>query len=389
MCCFSRTVAHVSSTTIFARPLDGDRQLLVYGMTVELAEDVAMILPIPIPPNAPADAVRFVDLSACPDFFAQLERLFPQPASASFSEGPSLRGLAPQSMLVVHDVGDFEASFVPTPRDFDRLDARFRLPHDVWEQLPAYRDWGFCVFKLKTRQRPSGFLGLFKGKPLAETRAVHPMAFEFPRRDPSGLFFPTVHVHDGAVHPTAEFDHALYCQTTRELEPLMDWVRSAAKGEQLMGAREHTAPDQWLYKKTLRGEHPNRDTVLAESKLRARTALDALFRLRMCATCEHLVDDGRTSLDDTTKRWMRVSEAERTRIRDSMLAELGPLFAVHRAAWGVRPFVHDAPDLVVFAASNERIEPQELHVAFDRPPPARVRDEVQAAVQRALDHASG
>jgi len=86
---------------------------------------------------------------------------------------------------------------------------------------------------------------------------------------------------------------------------------------------------------------------------------------------------------------MRVSEAERTRIRDSMLAELAPLFAVHPAAWGGRPFVHDAQDLVVFAASNERIEPQALHVAFERPPRVRVREQVQAAVQRALDHASG
>ncbi len=389
MCCFSRTVSRVSSTNIFARPLDGDRQLLVYGMTVELAEDVAMILPIPIPPDGPEDAVTFVDLSACPQFFDELDRLFPRPAALPSLQGPVMRGMAPQATLVVHDVGDFEASFVPTPRDFSRLDARFRLPHYVWEQLPAYHDWGFCVFKLKTRQRPSGFLGLFKGKPISETRTVHPMAFEFPRRDPSGLFFPTVHVHDGAVHPTAEFDHDLYCQTTREHEPLMDWQRSVAKCDRLLGARAWTAPDQWLYRKTLKGELPNRDTVLSGSKLRARTALDPHFRLRMCATFEHLVDDGRTPLDDATKKWMRVGEAERMRIRDSMVAELAPLFAERAAAWGVRRFAHDAPGLVVFAASNERIEPQELHVAFEAPPPPTVRDEVQAAVQRALDRASG
>jgi len=348
-----------------------------------------MILPIPIPPDGPEDAVTFLDLSACPTFFEDLDRLFPTPAGIAFEEDPPRGGMAPQAMLVVHDVGDFEASFVPTPRDFGRLDARFRLPHDVWEELPAYHDWGFCVFKLKTRQRPSGFLGLFKGRPISETRTVHPMAFEFPRRDPSGLFFPTVHVHDGAVHPTAEFDHALYCQTTREHEPLMDWSRSIAKCDRLMGARAWTAPDQWLYRKTLHGELPNRDTILTEAKLRARTALDPCFRLRMCATFEHLVDDGRTPLDDSTKKWMRVGEAERMRIRDSMVAELAPLFAERAAAWGVAPFAHDALGLVTFAASNERIEPQELHVAFAAPPAANVRDEVQAALQRALDRASG
>jgi hypothetical protein len=109
----------------------------------------------------------------------------------------------------------------------------------------------------------------------------------------------------------------------------------------------------------------------------------------MCATLEHLVDDGRTPLDDCTKKWMRVGEAERVRIRDAMVAELAPLFAERQAAWGVAPFADDRPDLVVFAASNERIEPQEVHVVFERPPPALVRDEVQAAVQRALDRASG
>ena len=387
MCCFSRTVASVSSTSIFARALEGDRQLLVYGMTVELAEDVAMILPIPIALGAPEDAVTFVDLSACPGFFAELGRLFPQPIAAP-APAFGMARMAPQSMLVVHDVGDFEASFVPTPGDFSRLDARFRLPHDVWEQLPSYRDWGFCVFKLKTRHRPSGFLGLFKGKAASETRTVHPMAFEFPRRDPSTLFFPTVHVHDGAVHPTAEFDHELYAQTDRAWEPLMDWQRSRAKCEALAGARAWTAPDQWLYKRSVKGEHPNRDTVLAESRLRARTHLDELFRLRMCAAWEHLVDDGRTPLLDSAKRWMRVGEAQRMRVRDAMAAELGPLFASRRDAWGAAPFAHDAPELVVFAASNERIEPQEVHVVFAAPPSAAVRDEVQAAVQAALDRAS-
>ncbi len=388
MCCFSRTVARVSSTNIFARPLEDDRQLLVYGMTLEIAEDVAMILPIPIPPHGPEDAVRFVDLSACPDFFVELEGLFPQPRSLASAGIDAPRGMAPQAMLVVHEVGDFEASFVPTPRDFNRLDARFRLPHDVWEQLPAYQDWGFCVFKLKTKHRSGGLFGLFKAKGPSETRTIHPMAFEFPRRDPSALFFPTVHVHDGAVHPTAEFDHTLYCQTDRAWEPLMEWQRSGAKADDLATAHAWTARDQWLYKRTLSGEHPNRDTLLAESKLRSRCALDGLFRLRMCAAFEHLVDDGRTPLAVNAKRWMRVSEAERLRVRDAMLAELAPLFAERRAAWGVQTFAHDAPGLVVLTASNERIEPQELHVAFEQPPPAHVRDEMQAALQRALDRAS-
>jgi hypothetical protein len=95
----------------------------------------------------------------------------------------------------VVDVGSFEASYVPTVADFDRLDERFRMPAGVWDELPTYRHFGFAVFKLK-----SG------------THKAHPMAFEFPRANSKQLFFPTVHVHDGRVRRMARFDHALFCQ---------------------------------------------------------------------------------------------------------------------------------------------------------------------------------
>ena len=111
---------------------------------------------------------------------------------------------------------------------------------------------------------------------------------------------------------------------------------------------------------------------------RLRVTSNALLALTLAACAGAAPSGGRS-----------VGEAERMRIRDSMVAELAPRFAERAAAWGVRRFVHDAPGLVIFAASNERIEPQELHVAFEAPPPPTVRDEVQAAVQRALDRASG
>ena len=390
MCCFSLPVRMVSSTNIFARPLDGDRQLLVYGMTIEISEDIAMILPIPVPAGSPEDAVRFVDMSACPGFFDELEELFPQPEAPDLALlGMPQSRLAPASILAVHDVGEFEASFVPTPSDFTRLDPRFRLPSEVWERMPRYHDYGFCVFKLKPKGKATSFFGLFKGKVESETRKVHPMAFEFPRRHPTALFFPTVHVHDGELHPTAEFDHALYCQIDRAWEPLMDWQRSREKSEHLALAREWVAPETWLYKRELKGELPNRDTTLAESKLRARTALSDLFRVRMCATCEHLVDDGKTELARRVKKWMRVGEAERIRIRDAVTAELASIFAERAADWGVKPFVHDDLGWVVFAACNDRIEPQEVHVAFVQAPSETVLAEVQSAVQAALDRASG
>jgi hypothetical protein len=124
------------------------------------------------------------------------------------------------------------------------------LPKGVWDKLPAYKDYGFAVFKLK------------EGK-----ANVHPMAFEFPRANPQQLFFPTVHIHDGQVHARATFDHALYCQRAgAENLNLMDWRESTQpaglfmkmdKAEGLLEANEH------CYLKSVHGQHKNEDIVLA------------------------------------------------------------------------------------------------------------------------------
>lgn len=391
MCCFSRPIEHVSSTRIFARPVEGDggRQLLVYGMKIDARDDVAMILPIPVPPGCSEDAVRFVDLSACPKFFDALTWIFPsEPIEGD--ELPS-RGFAPQAAkLVVHDVGDFEASFVPNRRDFDRLDPRFRLPGDVWEQLPSYYDWGFCVFKLRPpRTKGGGLFGLFKSQAKsAGEREIHPMAFEFPRRDAGSIFFPTVHVHDGTVHPTADFDHQLFCQTPPDWEPLMDWERSTQRAEGLIhGADAWTDHGGFVYRRMLKGDLPNRDTYLVEQRLRARSSVGDVFRVRMKAAWEHVVDDARKQLDPKVKRWIRVSEAERMRIRDSMTVQLAKVFDEKREAWSLAAFSFDR-DYEVFMASNERIEPQEVDVTFTGKPSDDVREAVQKAVQDALDRAS-
>ncbi|MDB4943227.1 MAG: hypothetical protein JWP97_2761 [Labilithrix sp.] len=386
MCCFSRSVEGVSSTRIFARPLEGDRQLIVYGMTVGLTEDTAMILPVPVPPGSAEDAVRFVDLSGCPRFFEELGTMFVRPRSAVAidTERPATAGL-----LAVHEVGDFEASFVPSPSHFNRLDPRFRLPLDVWDAIPGYHDHGFCVFKLRTRSRPSGFFGRFKTKVPAEVHAVHPMAFEFPRRDASVLFYPTVHVHDGMVHPVADFDHTLYCQVDRAWEPLMEWERSAMRGAELASeaAREHLDGGAFVWKRELRGELPNRDTTLNETRLSARTAVAEHFRVRMCAAWEHLVDDGKTELAPHVKKWMRVGEAERVRIREVVRAEIQPLLERRAGEWGIGRFAHERPWVCV-RASNDRIEPQELHLTFEADPHEAALAELTSAFQVALDRAT-
>jgi len=153
--------------------------------------------------------------------------------------------------LEVHQVGSFEASFVPRPEDFARLDERFRLPVEIWLQLNAYRDWGFAVFKLK---------------PAANLSQVHPMAFEFERRDRKRLFFPTLHLHGDRLERTAHFDHTLYCQPEPAINwYLHDWEDSQAMALNFIKCKEASRlvdRDAVCWRTFIEGVQPNRDTWL-------------------------------------------------------------------------------------------------------------------------------
>jgi hypothetical protein len=189
---------HVSGTRIFARVEPNARtQWLAYSMALATSSDVAMMLPLPVARVAD-DALSFVDLSGYENLFDDLATLFLPPApvpSAARSQGAP-KSRAPRPKLVVHEVGSFEASYVPSLADMGRLDERFRIPELVWRRRPEYERFGFAVFKLKKG-----------GK-----KTIHPMAMRFETAEPGALFFPTVHVHDGEMHDDARFDHTLYFQ---------------------------------------------------------------------------------------------------------------------------------------------------------------------------------
>lgn len=70
---------------------------------------------------------------------------------------------------------------------------------------------------------------------------VHPMAFMFPRKDVAQLFFPTLHIHDGTVHPWEQFDHELYTQgNDRQAPAVLGWEESQGVASQFMNTR-HTS----------------------------------------------------------------------------------------------------------------------------------------------------
>ena len=251
MCCFSKPVNSVAATRIFGRFVDDARQAVIYQMRLDAPEDLAMILPIPVVQPAADEAVTFVNLEKYKDLFKDLEKGFPKPRSRS--KGLDSNSLSIDSKpLKVHSVGSFDASFVPNVASFGRLDARFRLPDGVWDQLPQYAKFGFAVFKLKSGNSE-----------------VHPMAFTFPSAAPGRLFFPTVHIHDGKVHPTEEFDHILYGQAGGNAT-VSGWQESPKLARDFVSADKTAglvAPGEHVYRRAVHGRQKNVDVMGSVKRL--------------------------------------------------------------------------------------------------------------------------
>lgn len=258
----------VDGTNIFARAR-GDHQILVYGMNIAASDAVAMVLPLPTPPGVGEDAVRFVDLSGYPKLFVDLNECFPPimpPASrGGFGSGG---GVAMKQTLKVHEAGDFEASFVPSIEDVDRIDPRFRLPPGIWEALPQYRDWSFAVFQLRDVAAPARGLRRWFGG--LRPKTIHPMAFEFPRRFTDRLFFPTVHLHDERVHARDRFDHALFWQVdpgrtgtfwseSPTYAGTLETFETANAHVDVAASKGLVDGEAIVYRRDLRGEFDNQD----------------------------------------------------------------------------------------------------------------------------------
>lgn len=258
MCCFTGPVNRVYGTKIFAR-LDGDRQAIAYAMAFETDQPVAMVLPIPVAAGPESEVVSFVTLPESSRLFEELASGFPVPRDNTLSWGPTARSASdpmPQP-LVVHRVGNFVASFVPTMNDFDRLDPVFRIAPETWAQVPGYERFGFVVFQLHE----------LSGEP-------KPMAFWFKTATPDQVFFPTLHIHDGTIHSHENFDHVLYVQGdafdrgaggyTNQMDPNTRLIRSRDPASSFVSdSAGLISPSGLVHRKFLNGSFPNQDTILS------------------------------------------------------------------------------------------------------------------------------
>lgn len=247
MCCFTGYVQSVEDTSIFVRDLGNGRHALAYAMTLETRDEVAMILPVPVLPGSGEDALKFINLQNYSSFFRDLDRMFPEKVHSRMMKSAVYGAAIACSTLVVHDVGNFIASFVPTVNDFGRLDARFQFDKSIWEKLPDYSTFGFAVFQLKPGNQK-----------------VHPMAYTYPAADPDALFFPTTHVHNKVVEKNAHYDHVLYYQHTGDFADA-GWEKSDLvpadyiKMEKVEGLVHASHSIERL---KVRGYHPNHDHIL-------------------------------------------------------------------------------------------------------------------------------
>lgn len=253
MCCFTGKVEEVKNTRIFARLGERGNQVLIYQMALKAATDLAMVLPIPVKAGTSEDSVKFFDFSKYDSVFDDLWELFPVTnRSADPFAFTHPAAVSVERRLKVVSVGAYDASFVPTIADFSRLDARFRLPDDCWKKLPGYADFGFAVFKLKPGNAQ-----------------VHPMAFSFPSALSDTVFFPTLHIHDGEVHPKETFDHTLYLQAPASNLSRGGWTESPALAvTKVKCGLTHgmIRPELHVYRQSMLGIFDNGDVV---AKVRA------------------------------------------------------------------------------------------------------------------------
>jgi hypothetical protein len=290
----------------------------------------------------------------------------------------------------------------------------------------AYDDWGFAVFQLKphvARPRRRWFWRRADHH-ASGPQPIHPMAFSFPIRRPRALFFPTLHVHDGASVPaTAHYDHTLVCQSDDPvLTRTFGWRSSDGRlGAHVSAARARGAiePDAPAYRHGLHGELPNVDHWFEPPRCsdpRMLSGRGDRFAFDLAARAAYPTMSAASAAQPSTADQARRATAM-TRLDElhaGLMAGLADLTAARAKAWqlarlgghlplhlfGNRPFRFDlgtgpqpvepgtrGPFEIAISATGERVETQSVRFAFEVAPSPQIIEDVQRELAALLDRA--
>jgi hypothetical protein len=193
---FSTPVRIAGTFNFFARAARAhtDHQFLACNFRYEAEAAFTLILPLPTPPDAAANAVRFINLSGYDDFFQDVRRGWPDLTRDTEKQSLTDRILEKVRDWLDLDTTQTEIAFFPDQQVLAEMRDRWPLSEAVWAALKPYTQFGLVGLKLE-----------------AGANRLPPIAFEFPRGTPTELFFPTAHnlPHSAALN----LRHALYAQT--------------------------------------------------------------------------------------------------------------------------------------------------------------------------------
>jgi hypothetical protein len=151
------------------------------------------------------------------------------------------------------------------------------------------------------------------------------------------------------------------------------------------------------------GPGPNRDTVIDGPSVCAAAALGEHFLLRVRAAGTHAAPPA--------GGWPELAAADRDRIKEDLVRRLSRLTRDQEDAWRLARYRGDLPDRwptfyeafpeevsappqgepcrIKFFVWNERIEPQEISLAFAGMPSSELRESITKELQKALDEVTG
>jgi hypothetical protein len=249
---FSAPVRVASTFNFFARA-NADHQFLACNFRYEADTPFALILPLPTPPDTPASAVRFINLSGYDEFFSDMRRGFPDLTRDTGKQSFTDRLLEKVRDWLDLDTTQIEFAFFPNRTVLAEMRDSWPVSEAVWTALEPYAACGLVGLKLE-----------------AGANRLPPVAFEFPRRDPDEVTFPTAHnLPPSAV---ATLRHGLYAQTSKRS---LQWrISISAEDDRPLRAREFVKtdrtlglidPDQPIVSRRLVGAADNVDVRLIET----------------------------------------------------------------------------------------------------------------------------